>query len=208
MGNEVVTGPTPVLMLPRTRPGLSAYAKKVSAGIASNPKLAGASPSVSVLDALVATFDTCIAGLGGGKAKTAQCNVAQTALVNALKSERDVVRGVAAQQATVADAEAVITSAGMFVKKVTRAKKPPLAAKHGPTTGIALLVAAAIPSAVAYYWSWSLDQKSWTSLPDTTRANTSVAGLTAGTTYYFRVRALVTKLGQTDWSQIVSLLVL
>jgi hypothetical protein len=207
MSNEVLVGPVAALMLPRPRKALSAYAKKVSAGIASNPKLvAVASPSISALNGLIATFDTCLAAMGGGKAKTAQCNAAQLALIVALKSERDCVQGVSSQQATLADAEVVITSAAMSVKKFTRAKKPPLAVKHGPTSGVALIVAAAIARAVAYYWEWSLDQKTWSSLPDTTGAKTTMAGLTPGTTYYFRVRALVPKLGQTDWSQLVSLL--
>jgi hypothetical protein len=52
----------------------------------------------------------------------------------------------------------------------------------------------------------STDQKTWTSLPMTLQAKTGVSGLTAGTTYYFRVQP-VTRTGAESWSQIVTLLV-
>ena len=71
-----------------------------------------------------------------------------------------------------------------------------------------LLIALAVARATTYYWAWSLDQKSWTSAADTTKARTTIAGLEPGSLVYFRCRALATKTGTTDWSQIVSLIVM
>ena len=58
----------------------------------------------------------------------------------------------------------------------------------------------------AYAWQYSTDQKTWTSIAQTLKAKTGVSGLAAGTTYYFRVQAL-TKTGEANMSQVVSLLV-
>jgi hypothetical protein len=53
---------------------------------------------------------------------------------------------------------------------------------------------------------YSLDQKTWTTLPITVKAKTGVSGLTVATTYYFRVQ-VVTSAGVDNWSQVVSALV-
>ncbi len=53
----------------------------------------------------------------------------------------------------------------------------------------------------------SVDQLSWTDLPDTIKSNTKVSGLTPGQTYYFKQRA-ITKAGEGNWSQIVLIMVI
>jgi hypothetical protein len=58
----------------------------------------------------------------------------------------------------------------------------------------------------AYAFQYSTDQKTWTAVPMTIQAKTGVSGLTAGTVYYFRVQAL-TRQGEQNWSQLVSLMV-
>ncbi len=67
-------------------------------------------------------------------------------------------------------------------------------------------MAQAVAHYATYYWEMSSDQKVWSSLPETTKSFTSVAGLTPGQTYYFRLRTL-TRAGKSDYTQIVSLLV-
>jgi len=68
------------------------------------------------------------------------------------------------------------------------------------------LAAKAPAKRASYNWQYSTDQKTWTSIPQTLQAKTGVSGLTVGTTYYFRVQAL-TMTGETDWTQVVSLVV-
>jgi len=53
----------------------------------------------------------------------------------------------------------------------------------------------------------SIDQKTWTPLPTTLVAKTTVSGLTPLPTYSFRHRVLTQKGGQSDWHQIATLLV-
>jgi hypothetical protein len=49
-------------------------------------------------------------------------------------------------------------------------------------------------------------EETWTNAPSTLQAKTDVVALTPVTTYFFRVRP-VTKDGEGNWSQVVSLVV-
>ena len=107
---------------------------------------------------------------------------------------------------------ATIHAAGLLVKQTKVLLKPLLAAKLTTTPGLVHLVANRLMlcgrthKAVTFAWQWSLDGKTWTSVPSTPHAKTDVPGLALMTTYWFRVSATVgTKTG--EWSQPVSLLV-
>jgi hypothetical protein len=95
----------------------------------------------------------------------------------------------------------------MDVRKVTLHDKPALSAKQGSASGTVTLSAKSAAVKAAYNWQYSTDQKTWTSLPQTLKAKTSVSGLTAATTYFFRSQALTPKGGEGDWGQATSLLV-
>jgi len=101
------------------------------------------------------------------------------------------------------NAQALIESSGMNVARRTLRNKPELAAKLGKVTGAAGLYAKAVKGRASYQWEMSVDQKTWTDLPATVKASTSVSGLTPSTTYYFRFRTL-TVAGLSDWSSVVS----
>lgn len=118
---------------------------------------------------------------------------------------RDYVQSLAEAQATPADAVTLILNLGLTVRKSRSYAKPALAAKYGGVSGEVLLAALAVVGAGAYYWEWSIDQKSWSSAPETTTASTSISGLTPGQLYYFRFRALTPK-GKGNYSQVVSLM--
>ena len=59
---------------------------------------------------------------------------------------------------------------------------------------------------VSYEWQYSSDQKTWTTAPVTLQTKMDIVGLAAATLFFFRVRP-VTKAGEGDWSQVVSLVV-
>jgi len=59
----------------------------------------------------------------------------------------------------------------------------------------------------SYEWQFSTDQKTWTNAPTTLQAKIAITGLTSGSVYYFRFRA-VTKAGEGAYSQVVQILVL
>ncbi len=201
-----IKGPFAVLKLPRQNLALLLYGKKVLVAMTSNPHFPAPSPPLAVLEAAVAALDASETATGGGKASTAQRNIDRRALILCLEHERHHVQSVAEQQTSQADAEAVIISAGMFVRQITKPSKAPLAAKHGPLSGsVGLVALAAAPNAV-YYWQWSTNQETWFDLPDTMTARTLVTGLVPGTIHFFRVHA-ITRAGLTAWSQVVSLMV-
>jgi hypothetical protein len=104
------------------------------------------------------------------------------------------------------NAQAIIVSAGMSVKKISAHAKQDFVAKQGKVSASASLRAKAAARRASYQWQVSTDQKIWNDLSVTLIAHTEVLGLTPGVTHYFRHR-VVTKTGTSDWSQVVSLLV-
>jgi hypothetical protein len=85
--------------------------------------------------------------------------------------------------------------------------KPPLAAKHGATSGTAIVTALAILRALTYTFEWSSDQVNW-SAQTTGKAKIALSGLTPGKTYWFRVRAFLRDGTTTDYVPAVSLIVI
>ncbi len=91
----------------------------------------------------------------------------------------------------------------MFIRNYTHPAKPPLAVKQ-TSTGIVHVVAKATKGAKTNDWQYSVDGgKTWVSVPSTTKASTSISGLTPGVAVTYRQR-IVTKAGPQDWSQPVS----
>jgi len=77
----------------------------------------------------------------------------------------------------------------------------------GAVSGSVHAIAKATKGARANEWQYSLDGgKTWFDLLPTTGADTTIHGLTPGTTVSIRQRVL-TKAGLTDWGQPVSTLV-
>ncbi len=114
---------------------------------------------------------------------------------------KEFVQSLAA--AAGAEGASVIEGAGFTVSKTPERTKAPLAARYTGVPGQVRLDVKAQRRPVTYYWQMSVDQKTWTSLPDTEYAHTLVDGLTAGTLYYFRFRTL-TKAGLSDGSPAIT----
>jgi hypothetical protein len=55
-------------------------------------------------------------------------------------------------------------------------------------------------------WEYSVDQSTWTPLPETMKSRTELSGLTPACVYYFRFRAF-TRAGWQDYSQVVRFIV-
>lgn len=120
----------------------------------------------------------------------------------------DALTGLAAKVQSIVDqqpgeAATITAAAGMFQKKSSARPKPNLAATLGPTPGQVLVRAKAVKGS-AYEWECSTDGgATWVALRLTTVANTSVEGLTRGTTCLFRFRT--TRRNVTgSWSQSIS----
>jgi hypothetical protein len=122
----------------------------------------------------------------------------------ALDHLRDHVQSVV--DTRIDEAGSIAESARMSLRRVPVRDKPPFAVKDGKVSGLVLLIARALLGARTYYWELSEDKLTWVILPETSGANTSVAGLTPGKTYYFRFRAHTRK-GMTEYSSTVGLIV-
>jgi hypothetical protein len=94
----------------------------------------------------------------------------------------------------------------MTVRKVPNRTFPELSAKNADVSGKVLLTARAVGPVAVYHWEYSLDQSTWTRLPETMRTRIELADLTSPQVYYFRFRAF-TRAGWQDYSSVVSLLV-
>lgn len=102
---------------------------------------------------------------------------------------------------------AIVESAGMSQKRVTLPSKPNLAAKMARVSPGEVLVRAKAVKGASYEWQYSLDGgKTWIAMGTTTVANTSLLGMTVGTTCLFRFRTTVKKT-TSDWSPTFSFFV-
>jgi hypothetical protein len=194
-----------VLNLSDHVPDLSKGGHAIVLAMTNSSWLANPSPPLNkVTDALNLLDDLEVKtkgkGFGTAKARNAQKRVV-IGLLQQLQAFTQVIA-----DANPADAETIIQSAGMSVKKVTKRQKNTIAARQGDLSGLVILIAMVAARTAGYVWQWSTDQKDWTTLPQVFKSRSSVAGLTPGVTYYFRYRTSSPK-GETDWSQIVALLV-
>jgi hypothetical protein len=113
----------------------------------------------------------------------------------------------AAADANPENAASIIEGAAMYVKDARGPEPRTFTAKPGPVQGTVILVAPQAGNRAAYEWAYSTDGgETWTMLPVTVQANTTVSGLTPGSTVLFRYR-VSTKDGVGDWSETVRIIV-
>lgn len=194
------------LNLPRRVGALVPYAHNIVSCMTGNPRFPSpvpALPTVSTAITALATAETAAVSRVQGAVTTR--NDKREALLVLLQQLRAHVQSVA--DADPENGAATIQSAGMSVRK-TGARPPRVfTAEQGPVSGSAKLVTPSAGARAFFEWSYSADGgKTWTEAPATVQAKTVVTGLGAGGTVQFRYRT-VTKTGQGDWSQPVSLLV-
>jgi hypothetical protein len=195
-----------VLLLPSRVADLIILANRIVASMTGNAYFPSPPRQLSdvVDDILALSLAATAAGTRTRGAVQAR-NVKRSVVISDLQALQAYVQQIADLD-TGGEAEVIIQSAGMSVHKRTPRTKAPLEARQGGVSGMVLIIAKALAFRASYQWQWSSDKTSWSSLPPTLAARTSVSGLTAGTVYYFRFKGLL-KTGETDWSQIVSLLV-
>jgi hypothetical protein len=195
-----------VLKLPLPVPQLIKTAQAIIAALTSNVHIPNPNPP---LPSLTTAVNTLVADEAATKTRAAGTvatrNVSRTTLLSLLHATKANVQQVA--DLNPEQAEAIITSAGMGVRKATTRTKAPFVAKPGAVSGTVKLVVKAAAVRASYDWEWSADAgKTWTAVLPTLQAKTEIPGLPVATVVQFRYRA-VTKAGAGDWSQPTSLLV-
>jgi hypothetical protein len=205
---ETTSHPQVARKVPKGQASGVSFAKGVISGISSHPgQFPNLPAAFAALQADTATYDTTeVAARGGGVAATKARNAARTRVVKDIAQVAMYLQGLADALASPADAAALIVLAGFGIRKVGKHNKPPVSAKYGATSGSVVLNALRVAAYAVYMWQFSLDQKNWTSVPQSMKAKVTVSGLTPGQVYYFRFSA-ETRKGPVDFSQIVSLMV-
>jgi len=143
------------------------------------------------------------AALKGPKGSAAERNAKLLVVKGDMRLYKGYVQSIA--DTNWASSKSVIESAGMYAVALNGRSKPQLAASYGKIPGTVNLFAKAAKGTAAYMWQTSLDAKSWSDLPATVKASTTVTGLTPATMCYFRFRTL-TSAGLSDWSIVVSII--
>jgi hypothetical protein len=207
--SAATTMPTPVKKCPRPHAEMVTYLLRLAGCLEGNAYFPNPSPTVARIrgsaDALAHASAAAAHGdpaaVSDRKAKRRDAE----ALVDELLGYVKVT--VRAQTADPDVAAVMILSAGFSLRKSRRNTKPQLAARHGAVSTEVLLVARAVARTAVYFWEYSLDQVTWTALPSTLQARTTVGGLVPGQVHYFRFRAQTRK-GMGDPSDAVRLMVI
>jgi len=101
---------------------------------------------------------------------------------------------------------AIINASGFSLKVNGVHVKPPLAVKNSPVAGEVILTGKSAGKRASYDWQMSANGTTWTDLPSTLKAKTTVSGLTVDVRTYFRFRAILPE-GTASWSASVSIVV-
>jgi hypothetical protein len=192
--------------MPTAYAKLLIFATAVLTAMTGNTKFPNAGAFVTALESAVKALNKA---LNGGTAK--QRKAAREAVRDALAHLADHVQGVAEGVSTagtvdIAAIHALVESAGLDLRKMGAHAKQTLGARNGAVSGSVDLTAPASKKREPHEWQNSADQRTWSSLPSTLKAKTTVTGLPVGTAQYFRHR-LLTKSGYAEWSDPLMILV-
>ncbi len=195
-----------VAKLPAADAALSTFAHALVASLTGNALVPSPNPSIATLTDLVTKFDAAQTATKTRTAGTvAVRNAARSALRTALHTAKATVQQLA--DANPEQAEAIIASVNMTVRKTPAHIKAPFAVKPGAVSGSVDLAVKAAATRASYEWEWSGDGgRTWTPVLPTLKAKTTITALPVATTCQFRYR-FVTKAGVSDWSQVITLVV-
>jgi hypothetical protein len=163
-----------------------------------NPPLATVTAALNALDAAESETKTSKGAIPARNAALAQVKLLMRQL-------GDYVQLVA-DGADEDQAESIIASASLDVHHVKPRGPQLFHVEQGPP-GTVVLFGVRVDRATAYSWQTSVDGKTWTNLPPTSKAKTTVTGLTPGVTAYFRHQPVLTHDTPAEWSQVISILV-
>jgi hypothetical protein len=163
-------------------------------------------PPLAVVDAAIADLEAAQAEVvARTKGAVAGRDQKHAALVTLLMQLKAYVQKTA--DADPLHAAQLVESAAMVVKRVAGRAKHAFTAKPGPVSGAVELRTAKAGDRASYEWQWSVDGgKTWQPAPGTLQSRTTLTGLQPATTYWFRSRS-ITRIGLSDWTQAVSLVV-
>lgn len=186
----------------RTLSAFRNQAIKVSADIAAyplifvtpNPTVASVNTHLDTMDAAQVLVDT------GGVNAVATRNAARNIVMEDMHAWERYVQGLIAAETDFDQKMVIAVSSGLDIRVNGVRVKKDLELTQLITPGMMKMVARAAGPKAAYEWQMSQNNgTSWTTLPVTNVAKTTVSGLTAGLRYLFRFRSTVKNV-TSGWS--------
>jgi hypothetical protein len=192
--------------LPPHVPDQIKFGDGVQSGLNNNPHFPLPDSIIAAFIAALGNYSaTVTAAQTRAKGTIAARNAAKVVFVGALHALLARVQQVA--DANPENAEAIITSTNLSVRKVAIRQKQTFEVKPGTVSGAVHVTAQSAGPRACYEWQYSLDAgKTWVQAPNTMQAKTTIVGLPVATVVEFRYR-VTTKLGMGDWSLPTSILV-
>jgi len=197
---------TAVLDLPNRIADQLVLAKAIVKAMTGNAFFPTPVPDMTTVTSHISVTDLAETAAKSKAAGTVQArDVAMQVVISDLRSLTAYVQGIA--NANPAKAEAIITSAGLKVKRAGQIDKQDFTVKNNSVSGTVDLIAKGIEVAhAAHDWGMCTDGINWTMLTPTLAAHTQVIGLTRGSIVYFRHREIL-KSGPGGWSQVANIVV-
>ncbi len=184
-------------------------ATHVSADIAAYTTIfATPSPTVSAVNGHISAMDAAqILVETRAENGVATRNAARTLVTDDMETWVAYVQGLIRVEPDPEQQMIIASSSGLDIKVNGVRVKPSLAVKQLITPGMVKLVGQSAALKAAYQWQMSINNGvSWTDLPVTNVANTTVSGLTSGARIVFRFRSTVKNV-TSGWSLAVSFVI-
>jgi hypothetical protein len=182
------------------------WARAIVAVIGDNPSMypKPVPPLAQVTAHIDAFDDALVASHTRAVGSVAERQAVGVTLIADFDALRQFVQSLA--DADTENASAIITTAGMTVRKARSKGKAPLVARPSSNSSYVDLIAKAVKNA-AHEWGHSTDGgTTWISEPTSLQSKVRVGPLPLGVLVKFRHR-VVTKIGPGDWDDPVSLIV-
>ena len=182
-------------------------AKEISAAMGGNANFPAPDPSLGTFnDQIVFTEQAYLASRNAGTLETDIFHNKMDELERMMTSLADYVEIQANKHPDTGDE--VIDSAGMKAKDASERNVQDFTVKNGRTAGTAFARSKAVSGKSAYIWQYvAADGGDFATAGVTVKATFTFINLDRGRKYKFR-RAIVTKDGQGDWSDVIELVIL
>jgi hypothetical protein len=181
------------LKLPRYEvPRLVTYVRSIVQSMTGSVWFPSPQPPLAAIDAALGALDTAqTATLTRAKGTTEVRDEKKLALVSLLQQLLSYIQATA--DANPENAASIIESAGIFVERSRPSSARVFTATPGGVSGTVVLSVPRAARGAAYEWAYSLDAgMTWTDLPVTVKASTTITGLPRGVQALFRYRPVTT----------------
>ena len=204
MNTKMIKVITVALKFPKVVAIFLVYAKAIYMAMFENPLFVAFAAKVAILNSDIIALDE--AETGFKMVKPTHTFADRNAALEKVKADLRTLRNYVQElvDADPANAESIIESAGMSERQQASHGKLKNTVSDGVESGSVYLTG---EGAGPHDWRISTDGETWTLLPSSRTAKTTVFRLTPGVTYYFQNRRMLPNDERGEWSQSVKIMV-